>query len=60
MYNKSKLHGKSIEREKFCVINLKYEEISWRVRKKKRKVTSRSTQELVLKNLPPNLFVVNL
>ena len=49
-----------VEREKFCVISLKYKEISWRVRKKKRKVTSRSTQELVLKNLPPNLFDVNL
>ena len=36
------------EREKFCVINVKYKEISWRVRKKrrrkKRKVTSRSTE----------------
>ena len=41
------------EREKFfCVINVKYKEISWRVRKEeeeKRKVTSRSTEELVLK-----------
>ena len=35
-----------VEREKFCVINVKYKEISWRVRKKKkkRKVTSRSTE----------------
>ena len=35
------------EREKFCEINVKYKEISWRVRrkeKKKRKVTSRSTE----------------
>ena len=32
------------EREKFCVINVKYKEISWRVRKEKRKVTSRSTK----------------
>ena len=35
------------EREKFCVINVKYKEISWRVRKRKkekRKVTSRSTE----------------
>ena len=35
------------EREKFCVINVKYKEISWRVRRrrrKKRKVTSRSTE----------------
>ena len=33
------------EREKFCVINVKYKEISWRVRKEeKRKVTSRSTE----------------
>ena len=36
------------EREKFYVINVKYKEISWRVRKKrrkkKRKVTSRSTE----------------
>ena len=35
------------EGDKFCVINVKYKEISWRVRKrrkKKRKVTSRSTE----------------
>ena len=37
------------EREKFCVINVKYKEISWRVRRKRRrrrrkKVTSRSTE----------------
>ena len=38
------------EREKFCEINVKYKEISWRVRRrkrkrrKKRKVTSRSTE----------------
>ena len=45
------------EREKFCVINVKYKEISWRVRRRKKKrrrrrkkVTSRSTEELVLKN----------
>ena len=44
------------ERVKFCVINVKYKEISWRVRKKRRrrrrrkKVTSRSTEELMLKN----------
>ena len=41
------------EREKFCVINVKYKEISWRLRKKKgrrKKVTSRSTEELMLKN----------
>ena len=39
------------EREKFCVINVKYKEISWRVRRRRRKkVTSRSTEELVLKN----------
>ena len=40
------------EREKFYVINVKYKEISWRVRRKKnrKKVTSRSTEELVLKN----------
>ena len=25
------------ERDKFCVINVKYKEISWRVRKKKKK-----------------------
>ena len=25
------------EREKFCVINVKYKEISWRVRKKRRR-----------------------
>ena len=41
------------EREKFCVINVKYKEISWRVRRRRRrrrkKVTSRSTEELVLK-----------
>ena len=43
------------ERDKFYVINVKYKEISWRVRKKKKKrrrkkVTSRSTKELMLKN----------
>ena len=41
------------EGKKFCVINVKYKEISWRVRKKRRrrkKVTSRSTEELMLKN----------
>ena len=34
------------EREKFCVINVKYKEISWTVRKRRRrkKVTSRSTE----------------
>ena len=35
------------ERDEICVINGKYKEISWRVRKKKRrkrKVTSRSTE----------------
>ena len=38
------------------VINVKYKEISWRVRrrrrrkKKRKKVTSRNTEELVLKN----------
>ena len=35
------------EREKFCVINVKYKEISWRVRRRKKrrkKVTSRSTE----------------
>ena len=41
-------HAREREREKFCVINVKYKEISWRVRrrkkKKKRKVTSRSTE----------------
>ena len=26
-----------VEREKFCVINVKYKEISWRVRRKKRR-----------------------
>ena len=43
-----------VEREKFCVINVEYKKISWRVRKKRKrrkKVTSRSTEELVLKNL---------
>ena len=52
----SKFHGKR-EREReiilyikiFCVINVKYKEISWRVRRKRRrrrrkKVTSRSTE----------------
>ena len=39
-----------VEREKFCVINVKYKEISWRVRRRKKrrrrrkKVTSRSTE----------------
>ena len=34
------------ERDKFYVINVKYKEISWRVREEKRrkKVTSRSTE----------------
>ena len=32
------------KRDNFCVINVKYKEISWRVRKKRRKVTSRSTE----------------
>ena len=34
------------ERDEFCIINVKYKEISWRVRKekKRRKVTSRSTE----------------
>ena len=33
------------ERDEFCVINVKYKEISWRVRKEeKRNVTSRSTE----------------
>ena len=26
-----------VEREKFCVINVKYKETSWRVRRKKRR-----------------------
>ena len=43
------------KRDNFCVINVKYREISWRVWKKRRRrrrrktVTSRSTEELVLK-----------
>ena len=28
----------------FCVINVKYNEISWRVRRRRKKVTSRSTK----------------
>ena len=48
MQNKRKFHGESKEREreKFYVINVKYKEISWRVREEKRrkKVTSRSTE----------------
>ena len=46
------------DREKFCEINVKYKEISWRVRKRRKrkrrrkKVTSRSTEELVLKKKP--------
>ena len=39
----------------FIPINLKYKDISWRVRRKKKKkrkkVTSRSIEELVLKNV---------
>ena len=38
---------KERERDNFCVINVKYKEISWRVRKEKKKwkkVTSRSTE----------------
>ena len=42
------------QRNVFCVINVKYKEISWRVRKEeekeRKKVTSRSTEDLVLKN----------
>ena len=41
--------GREREREKFCVINVKYKEISWRVRRRRKKVTSRSTEELMLK-----------
>ena len=44
---REKARERKREREKFCVINVKYKEISWRVRKrrrKKRKVTSRSTE----------------
>ena len=52
MLNIRKFHGKREKRTNFeinfnifCVINVKYKEISWRVRKKKkRKVTSRSTE----------------
>ena len=53
---------KEREREKFCVINVKYKEISWRVRKRRRKkVTSRSTEELVLKkNFLERLRELNL
>ena len=33
------------ERDEFCIINVKYKEISWRVRRRKeKKVTSRSTE----------------
>ena len=52
--------GKERDRERilnfniFCVINVKYKEISWRVRKRRRKkVTSRST-ELILKKCKSN------
>ena len=47
MSNIYSIEGIEREREYFCVINVKYKEISWRVRrkkKKKRKVTSRSTE----------------
>ena len=49
------------ERDKFCLINVKYKEISWRVRrrkkiKKRKKVTSRSTEKLVLKNTSRKSF----
>jgi len=46
--------------KKCCVINVKYKEISWRVRrrkKKRKKVTSRSTEEFVLKNIVS--FLIN-
>ena len=53
------MHGKREEREKreiilnfklFCVINVKYEEISWRVRKKKgKKELLEAPRKLVLK-----------
>ena len=51
IYSIEGISRKEREREKFCVINVKYKEISWRVRKKKKrrrrrrkKVTSRSTE----------------
>ena len=55
IYSIEGISRKEREREKFCVINVKYKEISWRVRRRRRrwrrkKVTSRSTEELVLKN----------
>ena len=63
IYSIEGISRKEREREKFCVINVKYKEISWRVRKKKRrkKVTSRSTEELVLKkNFLERLRELNL
>ena len=40
LFNSEFLEGKERERDEFCVINVKYKEISWRVRKEeKRKVT---------------------
>ena len=34
--------GKERERDKFCVINVKYKEISWRVRRKEKKKKKKS------------------
>ena len=40
------------ERDKFCVINVKYKEISWRVRKKKKKSNFQKQRvKLVLKKI---------
>ena len=43
---REKARERERERDEICVINGKYKEISWRVRRRrrKRKVTSRSTE----------------
>ena len=44
-YSISGISGKKRERERdFGIINVKYKEISWRVRRRRKKVTSRSTE----------------
>ena len=49
------------ERDKFCVINVKYKEISWRVRRKEKKKKSNFQKhrvKLVLKKYVKNRYIV--
>ena len=45
------------EREKFCVINVKYKEISWRVRRRRRKKENSCLQTPLFSPLSQNQFV---